>query len=266
MEQAMAGAAGSGASTAASSVTSSVTSGVGTWWDAITAGFSRSTPLDPGFTTLLLVVGVPLVITVVPQIWRYFGLFVTVVHELGHAFAALMTGRIVKGISLRFDHSGQMDSYGKVGFSAAWSGFWGYPAPGLVGLLLIAAGVTGWAPLALSLGALVLLATLLFIRNLAGVVIALASAATAQLLVLFLPGEWTAVVVTGLGAALAIGSLKDLVKVIRVHTDRRDVRQSDAYILSRGSGLPAAVWLVLFALVIGACAVGSGWLLASLLP
>jgi hypothetical protein len=227
---------------------------VATWWDAITSGFGRQDGLELDVLRLVIVIGIPLVVTLTPGIWRFFGMFVTFVHELGHAFAALTTGRVVKGISLNFDHSGQMNSFGKVGFSATWAGFWGYPAPGVLGLVLITSAVYGWAPLALSLGALILLVALIFIRNFAGAVIAVVTAVAAQLVVVFLPLEWISVFVAALGTGLAIGSLKDLVKVIRVHTRRRNVQQSDAFILAQGSSLPAGGWLTLFALVIIVCA------------
>ncbi len=170
-------------------VTMDLRQGVDTWWTAITTGFGRGDGLELGPVQLLIILGVPLVITMTPAIWRFFGLFVTFVHELGHAFAALMTGRIVRGISLNFDHSGQMNSFGRVGFSATWAGFWGYPAPAVLGLVLITSAIYGWAPLALSLGALVLLVALIFIRNVSGVVIAVCTAVAAQLLVVFLPRE-----------------------------------------------------------------------------
>ena len=237
--------------------------GVSTWWEAITSGFGRQDGLEPDAVQLLLVIGIPLLVTLTPGIWRFFGMFVTFVHELGHAFAALMTGRVVKGISLNFDHSGQMNSFGKVGFSATWSGFWGYPAPGVLGLVLITSATQGWAPLALSVGALILLVALIFIRNLAGTMIAVVTAVAAQLVVVFLPIEWLAVFVAGLGTALVIGSLKDLVKVFRVHTRRRHIQQSDAYILAQGSSLPAGAWLSLFALVIIVCALASAYILYS---
>src|SRR5699024_9739467 len=66
-----------------------------------------------------------------------------------------------------------------------------------------------------------------------------------------------------LGMGLVIGSLKDLVKVFRVHTRRRRVQQSDAYILAQGSRLPAAAWLTLFAFVIIVCARASARVLYS---
>src|SRR5699024_6734965 len=136
-------------------------------------------------------------------------------------------------------HSGQMNSFGRVGFSATWAGFWGYPAPGLLGLVLITSAVFGWAPLALSLGALVLLVALIFIRNLAGAVIDVATTVVAQLLVLFLPIEWISIFVTALGMGMVIGSIKILVKVTCVYTRRRRVETSDAYFLAQGTRLPA---------------------------
>lgn len=117
--------------------------------------------------------------------------------------------------------------------------------------------------MALSVGALILLVALIFIRNLAGAMIAVVTAVAAQLVVVFLPIESISIFVAGLGTALAIGSLKDLVKVIRVHTRRRHIQQSDAYILAQGSSLPAGAWLSLFALVIIGCALFSAYILYS---
>ncbi len=69
--------------------------GVETWWEAITSGFGRQDGLELDVLRLFLVVGFPLVVTLTPAVWRFFVMFVTFVHVLGHAFAALMTGRVV---------------------------------------------------------------------------------------------------------------------------------------------------------------------------
>ena len=107
----------------------------------------------------------------------------------------------------------------------------------------------------MSLGALILLAALLFIRNLAGVLIAVACAVVAQLLVMFTPKEAIAYVVLVLGIALLVGSVKDWFKVLSVHTRRRNhVQSSDAYILYQTTGVPSGVWLAGFAVVVAACA------------
>lgn len=202
---------------------------------------------------LALILAAALAVSVPRACWRIFGLFVTVVHELGHAFAALMTGQIIKGIHLRFDHSGAMHSLSRGKASTAWSGFWGYPAPAVVGAALVWAAAHGFSALALSSSAVLFLITLLFIRNLQGAVIALGCAAVSELLVWYAPPEFLGHITLGLGIGLLVGAVRDWLNVLGVHTRRRQqLRSSDAYILRRRTGVPAPVWLAGFALVIAA--------------
>lgn len=224
---------------------------IGHWWQAVLAGFSKTEPL--GLTPLPIVglITLCLVLTVPRASWRFFGLYVTFVHELGHAFAALVTGRFVHGLKIRLDHSGELASSGKPGFSAVFSGFWGYPTPAVVGLALVASTYYGYASAALSIGALLLLGSLLFLRNGVGIAVALCSALTAQLLVVYTPDQAMAWVVLGLGLMLLVGGVRDLFKILGVHTRRRELLDSsDAYLLSQRSWLPAWFWLFAFILVI----------------
>ena len=89
-----------------------------TWWQAVLAGFSRTEV--PSFPPALLlgILAAAIVLSIPRVTWRWFGLYVTFVHELGHAFAALMTGRVVHGLKIGLDHSGQLVSSGRRGFSA----------------------------------------------------------------------------------------------------------------------------------------------------
>lgn len=227
------------------------------WWDRIVAGFTRSQPPELSLTEIGVILLVAAALSVPQATWRYFGLFSTVVHELGHAFAALMSGRRVTGIRLNLDHSGLTTSFGRPGWRTAWATFWGYPVPAVVGAVLVWAGFAGWAPAALSVGALVLLLSLLFIRNVGGVLILLGAVAVSTVLVLAVPVGFTGHVVVALGVALLVGSVRDLGKVASVHVRRRRERgQSDAYLLYRATGIPSPVWLVLFTAVIAASA---GW-------
>lgn len=217
------------------------------------AGFSRSQPPELSLTEVSVVLLIAAAVSIPRASWRYFGLFSTVVHELGHAFAALMGGRRVTGMRLNFDHSGLTTSFGRPGWRTAWATFWGYPVPAVVGAVLVWAGFAGWGPAALSVGALVLLAALLFIRNLSGVLILLGAVVVSTVLVLAVPAGFTGHVVVALGVALLVGGVRDLGKVASVHARRRrDRGQSDAYLLQRATGVPAVVWLVLFAVVIAA--------------
>lgn len=234
-----------------------LTAAAGEWWSRVLQGFSRVPAVEPDAKVLLLILAAAALLSLPRATWRWFGLFVTFVHELGHAFAALMTGQVVKGIRLRFDHSGDMRSLGRRGFPAAWAGFWGYPVPAVVGAALVVAAVNGWAGAALSAGALVLLAALVFIRNGQGLLIALGCAAVSVLLVWFATPAVAGYAVTCLGTALLVGAVRDWANVLSVHTRRRrNLEGSDAYILYRRTGVPAPLWLAGFALVIaGAWAV-----------
>lgn len=223
------------------------------WWSRVVDGFSRSPGLDPEPVVLLLIVAAAAMLSIPRGSWRWFGLFVTFVHELGHAFAALMTGQLVKGIRLRFDHSGDMRSLGRGGFPAVWAGFWGYPVPAVVGAALILAALNGWAGAALSVSALVLLAALLFIRNVQGFAIALGCAAVSVVLVWFSSPVTAGYAAMCTGIALLVGAVRDWLNVLSVHTRRRrNLDSSDAWILYRRTGVPAAAWLGGFALVIAA--------------
>lgn len=209
-------------------------------------------------TELIAVVLVAVVLSVPGATWRYFGLFATVTHELGHAFAALTSGQRLGGIQLRLNHSGTTTSYTRGRFAAVWSGFWGYPVPGMTGAGLVWSGFTGWGPAAMSAGLLVLLASLIFIRNAAGVLILLVAVAGTGALIIGVPAVFTGHVAIILGLALLVASVRDLAKLTNVHLRRRDqLRTSDAYILYRATAVPSAVWIALFSLVVAA-----SWLVA----
>lgn len=234
----------------------------GSWWQNVLNGFHHTA--SPTFPpAVLLGIIVAAAVLSVPRItWRVFGLYVTFVHELGHAFAALSAGRKVHGLKISFDHSGQLLSSGRPGAGATWSGFWGYPAPAVVGLTLVWSVWAGWAGAAMSVGALLLLLALLFLRNWAGILVAVLSAAVAQLLVMFASAQVVSWVVLALGIALVVGSVRDWFKVLSVHTRRRNhLTSSDAYILSQSTRIPASLWLTGFALVITVSAAGTAWLL-----
>ncbi|AIY01942.1 hypothetical protein ART_2343 [Arthrobacter sp. PAMC 25486] len=237
-----------------------------TWWAAILNGFTRTDPLSVPAGILLGILAAAIILSIPRVTWRWFGLYVTFVHELGHAFAALMTGRVVHGVKIGLDHSGQLVSSGRRGFSALWSGFWGYPAPAVVGLALVWSVSAGWAGAAASIGALILLLALIFLRNFTGIVVALLSAVVAQLLVMFASPQTVSWSVLALGIALGVGSVRDFFKVAAVHTRRRSqLASSDAHLLAQASRTPSFLWLSGFAVVIFGAAAVSGCLVWGML-
>lgn len=136
----------------------------------------------------------------------------------------------------------------------------------MVGLALVWSVSAGWAGAAASVGALVLLLALIFLRNFTGICVALVSAAMAQCLVMFTDAQTVSYVVLALGIALGVGSVRDFFKVAAVHTRRRSrLASSDAYILAQSTGAPSFIWLSGFAVVIAGSAALSTWLLWGLL-
>lgn len=221
-------------------------------WERIADGFTRGLPPEVGVAGLVAIVLVAVALSVPRRSWRVFGLFVTVVHELGHAAAALLTLQRVTGITLRLDHSGTTTSRGRRGWRAAFTTFWGYPVPAVVGAALVWSAATGWAAAALSAGALVLVAALVLVRNGQGVLILGGSAVASLALVWFGGAGIAGYACLVLGLALLVGSCRDWIKVVRVHVRRRDLGSSDAFLLQGTTRVPSPVWLGTFALVIGA--------------
>jgi hypothetical protein len=227
-------------------------------WLRILEAFSRADVPEVSVVELALVLLLATALSIPRATWKYFGLLATATHELGHAFAAVLSGQRLGGIKLRLDHSGTTTSYSRGRLATVWSGFWGYPVPAMTGAALVWSGFNGWGPAALAAGSLVLLASLLFIRNLAGFLITFAAATGGAALILFVPHEFTGHVAIVLGLALLVAAVRDLIKLSQVHLRRRDrLATSDAYILYRATSVPSVVWIALFvALVAGS------WLVA----
>lgn len=222
-------------------------------WQRIIEAFSRSAIPQVTLVELAAVLAVATALSIPRASWKYFGLLATATHELGHAFAALMSGQRLSGIRLRLDHSGTTTSYSRGKVAAVWSGFWGYPVPALAGAALVTSGFAGWGPAALATGTLILLASLLFIRNFTGLLITGVAVAVGGLLVLFVPSNFTGHAAIVLGVALLVAAVRDLAKLTNVHLRRRDkLSSSDAYLLYRATAIPSGVWIALFAAVIAA--------------
>ena len=227
-------------------------------WQRVAEVFSRAAVPDVTLIELVVVFALATALSIPRATWKYFGLLATATHELGHAFAAVMSGQRLGGIRLQLDHSGTTTSYSRGRLAAVWSGFWGYPVPALTGAALVTSGFGGWGPAALATGTLILVASLVFIRNFAGIVITCAAIAGGAALAIFVPSPFTGHVAIALGVALLVAAVRDLAKLTNVHLRRRDrLASSDAYILYRATSVPSGIWIALFLAVVAGC-----WLVA----
>lgn len=217
----------------------------------LSAGFIQAqAPAIPLWEVLIVLLGAAALC--LPAAWRYSSLLTALVHELGHAGAAISAGRFVTAIRIHRDHSAETHTFGLAGVPTIWSMFWGYPVPSMIGGTLVWAALAGWGQAALTVGGLLALLSLLAIRNRFGAVVVLVCAAVPLAFVWLGDPRIGAHAALVLGAALLTGSLRSFGEVLAVHIKYRDdLESSDAHHLARETGIPANVWLTLLGAGIG---------------
>ena len=91
--------------------------------------------MTPELVVPLAAAAVALLVVGQRGLWRISRTAVTIAHEGGHAFVAVLTGRRLSGIRLHSDTSGLTVSVGRpTGPGMVLTGFAGYVAPSLLGL------------------------------------------------------------------------------------------------------------------------------------
>ena len=202
-----------------------------------------------------------LLVVLIRSVWLLARNVVTIAHEGGHAFVALLVGRRLSGIQLHSDTSGVTVSRGRThGPGMVATAMAGYITPSLIGLgfaaLLVNSKVT-----ALLWTTMVLLAVMLIkIRNAYGVVSIVVTG-----LIVFAISRFTSVAVQA-GFAyfftwfLLFAGIKPIFE-LQSKRRRRRSPDSDADQLARLTGVPGLAWVFLFAIVaFGALALSASWL------
>jgi hypothetical protein len=226
----------------------------GGWWDRLTTPAS-----DPPGLVVAAAAVLALLLVAGPRTWPLVRHAVTLVHEGGHALAALLVGRRLHGVRLHGDSSGLTTSSGRRrGPGAALTLAAGYPAPALLGLACAAVLARGYVLVVLVglLAALVLL--LLQVRNLFGLWSVLVVGSLLVGATWYLPDAWQQGAAHALTWFLLLASARP---VVELHAARRGARGSDAAQLGALTRLPATVWTGVFLVVCCGAALLGGWLL-----
>jgi hypothetical protein len=199
--------------------------------------------------TVALVAAV--LVVAVPAVWQILRLAVTLVHELGHAMVGLAVGRRFTGFVLRGDMSGHAVTVGPSrGLGRVLSTWAGYPAPAVVGAVLVWAAGGGWAAPALTLVVAVLLVALVRVRSVLTAVVMLVSLAATGALWWWRDDAAQAQVLVASGIVLLVGAWRHLGAVVSTRA-----RTSDPAVLATLTQVPRAVWNGSFVLV---CAGATG--------
>lgn len=226
--------------------------------EEVLARMGRTQPVPP-VTTLLALAAVAAVLVVPRPLWRVSRMLVTIVHESGHAVAAVLTGRRLNGIRLHSDTSGLTVSRGRPrGAGMVVTLLAGYPAAALFGVATAAVLGTGRAVafLWVVLGLLALM--LLQVRNLYGLLVVLVVGGSLGAATWLLPGTYLSWLAHLICWVLLLAAPRPVVELLL--SGRHP--GSDAGQLARLTRVPERVWQLLFLLVTGvATLVGAALLL-----
>jgi len=204
---------------------------------------------------VVAVVVLAVVLVLVPALWMRLRLGVTLVHELGHAVVGLAVGRHFDGFVLRGDMSGHAVTRGRArGVGRVATTWAGYPAPAVLGALLVWSAGRGWAaPVVTGALAVLLLAATRVRSLLTALVVALALAGSAALW-WWRDDATQEAVLLGLGVAVVLGGWRHLVALAGDHS-----ATSDPAVLAALTHVPRLLWTATFVLVHGA----AGWLVVT---
>lgn len=198
----------------------------------------------------------------VRSVWRVLRNVITIAHEGGHAFAAVVTGRRLQGIRLHSDTSGVTVSRGKpYGPGMIATAFAGYVTPPLLGLgaagLLALGHVTAvlWAAIVL------LAAILVLVRNPYGVVSVVTTGGVFFAVSWFAPANVQAAFAYTFTWFLLLAGARPVAE-LQSRRSRGRAPDSDADQLARLTGVPGLMWVFGFGLVaVAALLAGGAWLL-----
>lgn len=206
----------------------------------------------PAVRTLLIALGLTIMLWFIPFagfLTYPFRLFVTFIHEGGHAFAALLTGAEVRGLRVAPNASGLVYTVGDGRLSAivvASAGYLGAMAYGVLLLTLVRRAAAARAVLYGS-AAFVLVLALVYgfpspFTLAAGVLLALALAAAAR----YLDPRWASFLVGFLAVQCVAGALYDLGTLLSLSAPFASDARTDATVMAAATGLPALFWALLW--------------------
>lgn len=207
----------------------------------------------------LLAALVALVVVLWQPTWRLTRTVVTIAHEGGHALVAVLVGRGLTGIRLHADTSGVTYSTGAgrgAGVVAMFlAGYVMPPLLGLGGAVLVAAEMD---QVALWIGIVLLVATLIQIRNAFGALVVLVSGAVLAVVTVWADPELRVGFAAAMCWFLLFGGVRACTELRRGRRRGR-LRHSDADRLAELTPLSGAVWAGVFLLASWAVTAGALW-------
>lgn len=222
-----------------------------------------STQPEPAREVVLAAAALALVVVSSRRAWPLARNVVTIAHEGGHAVAALLARRRLRGIRLHSDTSGVTLSHGRPsGPGMVFTAAAGYVAPSLAGAAFAVLLALDRITLSLWLGVALLGAMLLAIRNVYGVLSVVGTGAVVVGVSMLAEPLVQAAFAYLFAWFLLFGGVRPVFELQRLRR-RRLAPHSDADQLARLTRVPGIVWVGAFAVVSLAAMTGGGWVLLS---
>lgn len=201
-----------------------------------------------GAPAVTVAVVAAVLVVAVPPVWQVLRLAVTLVHELGHALVGLAVGRRFTGFVLRGDMSGHAVTVGPPrGVGRVISTWAGYPAPAVVGAVLVWTAGRGWAAPVLTVLLGIWLVALVRVRSLLTAVVMVVTIGATAALWWWRDDAVQAQVLVAAGIVLLVGAWRHLGAVTSSRT-----RTSDPAVLASLTHVPRVVWIGSFIVVCAA--------------
>jgi peptidase M50B-like protein len=226
------------------------------WHQVLSTQPSPATPVVVGAAI------VALLLVLIRDVWVVARNVVTIAHEGGHALAALLARRKLRGIRLHSDTSGVTLSRGKpTGPGMVATAAAGYIAPSILGLGCATLLAFGHITALLWLTVILLIAMLTQIRNAYGVVSILVTAAIVFMISWFTDAQVQAAFAYLFMWFLLLAGIRPVWE-LQQRRSRGRSPDSDADQLARLTGLPGLFWVMVFGIVgLGVLALTATWLL-----
>lgn len=199
-----------------------------------------------GFQFLLLASGLTITLWFIPGAWWLvypFRLFVTFIHEGGHALVTLLTGGWVSGLRIHLDASGETFSAGGLPLFIASAGYLASTIYGASLLALCKDGRHAKAVLTITAAGILGL-TLFFARGSFSLLTGIGLAIALVFAALALSEKLTHFVLSLLAIQCCLNALFDLRTLFLIST--ASDAPSDAFNMARMTGVPATFWALMW--------------------
>lgn len=186
-----------------------------------------------------------LILTQIPFVGKYFKLFNTLVHEIGHVLTAIITRSRVHHITLSPDTSGQAATSSRK-FAGIIISFAGYPFASGVGLALIwFVHQEQYTYILYGVIGVIVISLIFWIRNLFGILWLLVAGVITLGVLLYTDPLVIEVYTKAIVAVIFVESFSSTITLlVIVFKDRKNA--GDARSLARETAIPEIVWSLVF--------------------